>query len=142
MTTTIQAVTDPIAHDSHKKPIKNQQLQYVGFATVPNGREYNFRFAVQGQPDRSFIMIIDAAGFLSGKLKYQEGPGIGYWKLLGALAAEAGDSPLALRQHVTAAEIVDYSASSGGKKKSWTEERRADASKRFREQLAERRARG
>jgi hypothetical protein len=114
----------------------------MGFVTVPDGREYNFRFAVQGQPDRSFIMVIDSAGFLSGKIKYQEGPGIGYWKLIGALAAEVSALPLANRQRVTEAEMADYTASSGGKKKSWTEERRADASKRFREQLAERRARG
>jgi hypothetical protein len=142
LTTTTHVITGPVVLDNSKKIIKNQQLQYLGFATVRDGREYTFRFAVQGQPDRSFVMIIDAAGFLSGKLKYQEGPGIGYWKLLGALAAEASDSPIALRQHVTDAEMADYSAGSGGKKKSWTEERRADASRRFREQLAERRARG
>jgi hypothetical protein len=142
LATTTHVIPDPIAIDHSKKPLKNQQLQYMGFATVPDGREYNFRFAVQGQPDRSFIMIIDTARFLSGKLKYQEGPGIGYWKLLGALAAEVSDSPIALRQHVTETETADYLAGSGGKKKSWTEERRADASKRFREQLAERRARG
>ena len=142
MTSTTHAVSDPSAVDHSKKALKNQQLQYMGFATVPDGREYNFRFAVQGQPDRSFIMVIDSAGFLSGKIKYQEGPGIGYWKLLGALATEVSELPLANRQRVTEAEMADYTASNGGKKKSWTEERRADASKRFREQLAERRARG
>ena len=129
MTSTVHVINDPTVLDHSKKPLKGQQLQYLGFATVPDGREYNFRFAVQGQPDRSFIMIIDSAGFLSGKIKYQEGPGIGYWKLLGALAAEVSESPLANRQHVTEAEMADYTASSGGKKKSWTEERRADASK-------------
>ncbi len=143
MTTVTHAVIEPAAEESHKKVIKNQQLQYLGFATVPHGREYTFRFAVQGQADRSFILSIDSAGFLSGKLKYQEGPGIGYWKLLGALAAEVSEFPLALRQHVSEAEMADYSASSSsGKKKSWTDERRAEASRRFREQLAERRARG
>jgi hypothetical protein len=142
LTSTIHAVSDPSTLEHSKKPLKNQQLQYMGFVTVPDGREYNFRFAVQGQPDRSFIMVIDSAGFLSGKIKYQEGPGIGYWKLIGALATEVSELPLANRQRVTEAEMADYTASSGGKKKSWTEERRADASKRFREQLAERRARG
>jgi hypothetical protein len=139
--TTVQAVTEAAA-DHAAKRLKSQHLQYVGFAIVPGGREYNFRFAVQGEPDRSFFVVIDYAGFLGGKLKYQEGPGIGYWKLLGALAAEDVAAPVALRQRITETEILDYSASSGGKKKSWTEERRADASRRFREQLAERRARG
>ena len=141
MTTTTHPVAQ-VAMDHSKKPLKSQQLQYLGFATVPDGREYTFRFAVQGQPDRSFILVIDSARFLTGKLKYQEGPGIGYWKLLGALAAEEIDSPVAIRQHVTEGETADYLAGSGGKKKSWTEERRADASRRFKDQLAERRARG
>jgi hypothetical protein len=139
LATITHAITDL---DHSKKPLKGQQLQYMGFVTVPDGREYNFRFAVQGQPDRSFILMIDSARFLSGKLKYQEGPGIGYWKLLGALAAEGSDSPVAIRQSVTEIETADYLAGSGGKKKSWTEERRADASRRFKDQLAERRARG
>jgi hypothetical protein len=142
LATTTHVLTDPIAIDHSKKNLKSQQLQYMGFISVPGAREYTFRFAEQGQPDRNFILVIDSARFLAGKLKYQEGPGIGYWKLLGALAAEEIDAPVAIRQHVTETETADYLAGSGGKKKSWTEERRADASRRFKDQLAERRARG
>ena len=122
--------------------IKNQQLQYVGFAVVSGAREYNFRLAVQGQPDRSFTVSVGAAGFVAGKLKYQEGPGVSSWKLLRDLAAESSEAPLSLRQQMTEAELDDYVLANAGKAKSWAQTTRADIKQGYRDQLAERRAQG
>src|SRR5258707_15756307 len=126
----------PEKHPSHAK---NQQLRYLGFSVVPDGREYTFQLAIQGLPDRAFTVIVNTVGFVAGKLKYQEGPSISYWKLVGALATEITDSPLCVPQRVTEAEVEDYSVSSRTKGKSRVDAIRAEAKLRDRAQLAERR---
>lgn len=116
-------------------------LQYTGFSTVPGGREYGFSVLVHDTPARAFTVIIEEAAFRPGLLKYQEGPGICYGKLLAALQSEECDSPLCPRQRVTESEVAAYKASGTAKVRKWTEEQRLEAKQRFKASRAERLAR-
>lgn len=106
-------------------------LIYTGFTVVPSGREYCFSVPGRDTPDRCFTVIIRNAAFRPGLLKYQEGPGICYGKLLGALAAEQSESPVSVRQYVTESEVAEYQAAGGAKARRWSEERRLEAKRRL-----------
>lgn len=106
-------------------------LQYLGFTVRPATREYNFSALVKDSPGRAFTVVIDHSAFRHGLLKYQEGPGLCYGKLLAALEAETGDSPLCSRQQVTEGEASAYTLSGRAKGRKWTEEERLEARKRF-----------
>ena len=116
-------------------------IQYAGFAVVAGGREYSFLVPGPDNMGRAFTMLIQDSAFRRGMLKYQEGPDLCYRKLLSALAAEEGKSPLRSRQQVTESEVVEYTALGRTKGRNWTEEQRQAARLRFRAGLAERRAR-
>lgn len=106
-------------------------LVYTGFAIVPGGREYSFSVPGVNVPARSFTVMIREASFRPGLLKYQEGPGICYGKLTAALAAEPVDCPVCARQCVSETEVVAYHASGRAKARTWTEEQRQEAKRRF-----------
>lgn len=128
---TAQAVAGP----KSESRLKNMILQYTGFSVAAGGREYSFRVHRPNEEDRGFSVTVDNAGFLTGKLKFQEGPDICYRKLLNALAAEDGDSPALARQHVTESELVDYKTVSSPKASKWTETQREAARQRYRDRL-------
>lgn len=106
-------------------------LTYTGFSVVPSGREYSFSLSARDTAARCFTVVITHAAFQQGLLKYQEGPGICYGKLLTALANEPTDCPLSTRQYVTEAEAVEYHALGRTKVRTWTEEQRLEAKRRF-----------
>ncbi len=112
-------------------------LIYAGFTNVPGGREYSFSVPGHNTPARSFTVVIRDAAFRPGLLKYQEGPGICYGKMLAALATEQSDSPLSARQYLTESEVVEYQASGRAKVRKWSEERRLEAKRRFQARRAE-----
>jgi len=106
-------------------------LQYLGFTVLPATREYTFSVLVKDSPGRAFTVVIDDSAFRHGLLRYQEAPGLCYGKLLAALQAETGDSPLCSRQQVTEGEASAYTLSGRAKGRKWTEEERLEARKNF-----------
>ncbi len=113
-----------------KERVKTKLLQYTGLVVLIGGREYSFRVAELDETDRFFTVSIGNADFLPGKLKYQEGPDICYRKLTTLLAEEKSDSPLCLRQQVSASEAADYAGAGAAKSRKWTDEQRLEARKR------------
>lgn len=105
-------------------------LQYLGFTALPATREYSFSVLAKDSPDRSFTVVIDESSFRHG-LRYQEGPGLCYGKLLAALEVETGDSPVCSRQQVSEGEASAYTLSGRSKGRKWTEEERLEAKRRF-----------
>ena len=134
-----QAAADDAAdvsgHPRLEGKLKNLVLQYLGFAVVTGGREYSFRVRCPEGIDRDFTVAVANAGFLSGGLKYQEGPDVCYRKLLHALAGEQTGSPALPRQQLSESELFDYKAIGPNKAHKRTEEQRAAARLRFRERL-------
>jgi len=133
-----QEAADAAETSGHPKldgKLKNMVLQYLGFAVVAGGREYSFRVRVPEGIDRDFTIAVANAGFLSGGLKYQEGPDVCYRKLLHALAGELTGSPALPRQQLSETELFDYKAIGPNKAHKRTEEQRAAARLRFRERL-------
>ena len=105
-------------------------LEYTGFTALALGREYAFALHGADAPARSFTIVIAAAAFGPGRLKYQEGPDLCYGKLQAALAAEDLDGPVRPRQQVTESDIVAYRASGRAKARKPTEEQRLEAKQR------------
>jgi hypothetical protein len=106
-------------------------LQYTGFTTMRGARQYSFSLHALDVPARFFTVVIDAAAFAPGLLKYQEGPEICYRKLWAALAAEEQDRPVCSGHRVTQSEIVAYKAAGRSRARTWTEEQRLDAKQRL-----------
>jgi len=130
-----EAAADTSGHHKLEGKLKNLVLQYLGFEVVTAGREYSFRVRIPEGLDRDFVIAVANAGFLSGGLKYQEGPDVCYRKLLHALVGEQS-GPLALpRQQLSDSELGDYKAIGPNKAHKRTEEQRAAARLRFRERL-------
>jgi hypothetical protein len=117
------------------KLLKNLLLQYLGFAVVSAGREYSFRVRSSEGAEREFTVMVGNAGFVSGGLKYQEGPDVCYRKLLHALAGEQPGSPALPRQQLSDSELSEYKSIGPNKALKRTEEQRAAARLRFRERL-------
>ena len=105
-------------------------LEYTGFTALPLGREYAFALHGTDVPARSFTLVIAAAAFRPGLLKYQEGPDLCYGKLQAALAAEEVEGPVCPRQQVTESDIMAYRASGRAKARKPTEEQRLEAKQR------------
>lgn len=106
-------------------------LQYTGFTVLPAGREYSFSVVLKDTPDRSLTVVIEDTAFRRGLLRYQEGPGICYGKLLAALQAENSDSPMSARQQVTEGEASAYTLAGRAKGRKWTDDERLEAKRRF-----------
>jgi len=133
------AAAEDAATSGHHKlegKLKNLVLQYLGFSVVTAGREYSFRVRVPEGIDRDFVIAVANTGFLSGGLKYQEGPDVCYRKLLHALVDELGGSVALPRQQLSDTELSDYKAIGPNKAQKRTEEQRIAARLRFRERLA------
>ena len=130
-----EAAADTSGHHKLEGKLKNLVLQYLGFSVVTGGREYSFRVRVPEGIDRDFTIAVSNAGFLSGGLKYQEGPDVCYRKLLHALVGEQDGSPALPRQQLSDSEVFDYKAIGPNKAQKRTEEQRAAARLRFRERL-------
>lgn len=80
-------------------------LQYVGFRTTPDSREYTLR--VSGEEIRQFTVSIPHAAFANHRARYQDAPDICFSKLTRELAANADLSP-GHRLAVTDAELDAY----------------------------------
>jgi len=130
-----EAAADTSGHQKLDGKLKNLVLQYLGFSVVTAGREYSFRVRVPEGIDRDFTIAVANSGFLTGGLKYQEGPDVCYRKLLHALVGELTGSPALPRQQLSDSELISYKAIGPNKAQKRTEEQRVAARLRFRERL-------
>ncbi len=126
---------DSSGHHKLDGKLKNMVLQYLGFSVVAGGREYSFRVRIPEGIDRDFTIAVANAGFLTGGLKYQEGPDVCYRKLLHALVGELTGSPALPWQQLSESEVVDYKSIGPNKAQKRSEEQRVAARQRFRERL-------
>jgi hypothetical protein len=105
-------------------------LQYTGYRNLAGGREYAFALHAFEAPGRSFTVLIAAAAFRPGLLKYQDGPDLCYGKLQAALAGEELNGPVCSSQRVTESDIERYRAAGRAKVRKWTDEQRLAAKQR------------
>jgi len=84
------------------------QVEYIGFTTGSDGREYSLRVRRSAEDIDDFTLVIPNAAFVDDRARYQDGPEICFLKLQRALAA--GDGLPARRLTVTDAELEDYRA--------------------------------
>ena len=82
-------------------------MQYVGFESKDQGREYSFqvRYAVEGI--RDFTLTIPNEAFDSHRVRYQDAPDVCALKLRRELAANA-NHPSKTNFPITDTELEDY----------------------------------
>jgi hypothetical protein len=83
------------------------QMEYVGFTTHEEHREYTLRVRPPGGESRQVIVAIPSEAFLAHRVRYQDGPEICYLKLQRELAGD----PAALlpdRLEVTNTDLEAY----------------------------------
>jgi len=84
-------------------------LQYVGFETRGEVREYAFTRRESGGATSEYFVTIANAAFMANGVRYQDAPGICSLRLHREFARR-DDLPSA-RFSITEAELVDYAAS-------------------------------
>jgi hypothetical protein len=82
-------------------------VEYVGFTTHGDSREYTLRVKPAEGEWRVFTLAIASAAFLVRRARYQDAPDICFLKLQRELAAGAGEYPAAYLR-VSDAELEDY----------------------------------
>lgn len=83
------------------------QMEYVGFTTREEHREYTLRVRPPGGEARQVVVAIPSEAFLAHRVRYQDGPEICYLKLQHQLAGEPG-APLPDRLEVTNTDLEAY----------------------------------
>lgn len=83
------------------------QMEYVGFSTRDDYREYVLRVRPPGGESRQVVVTIPSEAFLAHRVRYQDGPEICYLKLQRELAVDATAS-LPDRLDVTNADLEAY----------------------------------
>jgi hypothetical protein len=84
-------------------------VEYMGFKSVEDTREYNLRVRQGASEAQEFTIIISNSAFLTKAVRYQDGPDLCFHKLQRALAASATE-PMPARLRVTEADLDDYRA--------------------------------
>jgi hypothetical protein len=82
-------------------------LEYIGFITQGEQREYTLRLRRPGVEDQDFVLAVPLQAFLTRRVRFQDAPDICFRKLQHALA----DSPESLPpsfQSITDAELEAY----------------------------------
>jgi hypothetical protein len=103
-------------------------IEYIGFHNSEATRDY---LLFVRQPDGrcdEFVLTIEQAAFVSGRVRYQDGAEICFLKLsrvLAAWAAAPESGPPASRQGVTEADLVAYREAHSPKVKTWQSPRPA-----------------
>ncbi len=83
-------------------------VEYVGFTSSNNAREYRLRVKL-GPDSHEFILAIKNEAFLARRVRYQDGPGVCFFKLQKELA-DCADGLPALHLDVSDAELEEYRA--------------------------------
>ena len=83
------------------------QMEYVGFTTGDDHREYTLRVRPPGGEARLVVVAISSAAFLAHRVRFQDGPEICYLKLQRELAGEP-QAALPARLEVTDADLEAY----------------------------------
>ena len=82
-------------------------IEYVGFRTGPEYREYHLRSHF-GTETREYTVAIAHSAFTAGRVRFQDGPEICYLKLLRELESTEVGVSRAPHLTVTDAELADY----------------------------------
>jgi len=95
-------------------------VQYVGFRTNAESREYTFNVRGDGE-DREFTLNIANEAFVSHRARYQDAPAICAERLQAELAAHE-NHPIETQYVISAAELETYRAarSPKGGQKLWS----------------------
>lgn len=83
------------------------QMEYVGFKTENEHREYTLRVRPPGGEARLVVVAIPSSAFLAHRVRFQDGPEICYLKLQRELAGDA-QAALPDRLDVTDADLEAY----------------------------------
>jgi hypothetical protein len=84
-------------------------VEYVGFTTVRDTREYRLRVQEGGGAFHDFVLTISLDAFLTHRARYQDAPEICFLKLQRALAECVGTLPDA-RLSISDLELEEYRA--------------------------------
>ena len=82
-------------------------MQYVGFESNKQGREYNFQARDSAGDIRDFTITISNEAFVSRRVRYQDGPDVCSLRLRRELTANA-NHPSKTRFLITDIELDDY----------------------------------
>ncbi len=91
----------------HGKMSDTRLMQYVGFDSKDQGREYRFQVRYTTEDTREFTLTIPSAAFISHLVRYQDAPDVCSLKLQRELATNA-DHASKTDFPVTDAELEDY----------------------------------
>ena len=83
------------------------QVEYLGFTTKGDAREYTLRLKPVGGEIRDFVLAIASEAFVARRVRYQDGPEICFLKLHRELAAAVPALPPAYLS-ITDAELEEY----------------------------------
>lgn len=84
-------------------------MQYLGFESKNQGREYAFQVRYAAEDVRDFTLTIADDAFISHRIRYQDAPDVCSLKLKRELTANA-DLPSRTNFPVTDRELEDYRA--------------------------------
>jgi hypothetical protein len=92
-------------------------MQYVGFESKDQGREYAFQVRYGAQDVRDYTVTIAGEAFVSGRLRYQDGPNVCSSRLKRELTGDS-NLPTGTAFLVTDLELEDYNSRHSPKPKS------------------------
>ena len=84
-------------------------MQYLGFESKNQGREYAFQVRYAAEDVRDFTLTIRDEAFTSHRVRYQDAPDVCSLKLRRELVANA-DLPSKTNFSITDTELEDYKA--------------------------------
>lgn len=82
-------------------------IEYIGFVTQGEQREYTLRLRRAGAIDHDFVLAVPLEAFLTRRLRFQDGPDICFRKMQRALAESPETVPPAF-ERITEAELEEY----------------------------------
>jgi hypothetical protein len=82
-------------------------MEYIGFKSLPQGREYAFHVRFSPQDSRNFTLTISSEAFASHRVNYQDGPSVCSSQLKRELTANP-DLPTGTRFVVGENDIDDH----------------------------------
>ena len=82
-------------------------MEYIGFKSLPQGREYAFHVRFSPHDSRNYTVTICSEAFVSRSLKYQDGPAVCSSQLKRELAANP-DTPTGTKFMIDEKHIDDH----------------------------------
>ena len=83
-------------------------IQYAGFTIVPSFRVYNFDVIDPPAPAREFTVKVRFEDFSPGRLRFQDGPGIGSARLQRELKGETIESHAEADLRINEQDVREY----------------------------------